>query len=61
MGTAAGTFNNHNTLVRSSALDRTIMTARAFLAAAFPPIDQPTNTSYLPDGQQVCGGGCEGV
>ncbi len=53
MGTANGSFNNFNTLFRSSALDRTIMTARSFLAAVFPAINQPTNTTYLPGREQV--------
>ena len=56
VGTPDGVFNNYNTLVRSSALDRTIMTARSFLDAVFPPINLPTDTKYLPDGQQVCTG-----
>lgn len=53
VGSPDGLFNNYNTLVRSSSLDRTIMTARSFLDGAFPPINQPTATKYLPDGQQV--------
>lgn len=43
--------------VRSSSLDRTIMTARAFLDGAFPPLNAPTPDRYLPDGQQVAGCG----
>lgn len=53
MGSPDGEFNNFNTLVRSSSLDRTIMTARSFLDAVFPPINQPTPERYLPDGQQA--------
>jgi hypothetical protein len=53
VGTPDGPFNNYNVLARSSSLDRTIMTARSFLDAVFPPINTPTNDSYLPDGQQV--------
>lgn len=94
VGTPNGTWNNFNSLFRSSALDRTIMTARSFLDAVgplcrcaaprqaaghgagmrrqrrarrrrpplptsshllqvFPPINMPTDTQYLPDGQQV--------
>ncbi|KAL4457857.1 hypothetical protein ABPG75_012722 [Micractinium tetrahymenae] len=53
VGTADGTWNNFNTLFRSSALDRTIMTARSFLDAVFPPMNVPTTSQYLPDGQQV--------
>ncbi|PRW05761.1 acid phosphatase [Chlorella sorokiniana] len=53
VGSPDGLFNNFNTMVRSSSLDRTIMTARSFLDGAFPPINQPTATKYLPDGQQV--------
>lgn len=53
VGTPNGTWNNFNSLFRSSALDRTIMTARSFLDAVFPPINPPTDTQYLPDGQQV--------
>lgn len=40
VGTPNGTWNNFNSLFRSSALDRTIMTARSFLdavSAAAPP------------------------
>lgn len=50
-------FNNYNMLVRSSGLDRTIMTALSFLDGALPP--NPSNVSenkYLPDGQQVGSG-----
>jgi hypothetical protein len=57
VGQADGAFNHYNTLIRSSALDRTIMTARSFLDAVFPSINQPTNTSYLPDGQQASSSG----
>lgn len=53
VGSADGIFNNFNTLIRSSSLDRAIMTARSFLDAVFPPINQPTDTTYLPDRQQV--------
>lgn len=53
VNTPGGTWNNYNTLVRSSSLDRTIMTARTFLAAVFPPIDPSTPSRYLPDGSQV--------
>lgn len=53
VGSADGIFNNFNTLLRSSSLDRAIMTARSFLDAVFPPINQPTDTTYLPDRQQV--------
>lgn len=53
VGTPDGAFNNFNTLIRSSALDRTVMTARSFLDAVFPSINQPSDTAYLPDGQQA--------
>ena len=46
-------FNNYNTLVRSSALDRTVQSAIGFLSGIFPADDVPTSTSYLPSGQQV--------
>ena len=53
VGTPDGAFNNFNVLARSSSLDRTIMTARSFLDAVFPPINAPTAARYLPDRQQV--------
>jgi hypothetical protein len=53
LGSPDGHFNNFNTLFRSSALDRAIMTARSFLDGVFPPVNQATATTYLPDGQQA--------
>lgn len=58
VGTADGEWNNHNTLFRSSALDRTIMTADSFLAGVFPAIDNVTAMRYLPSGEQVRARGC---
>lgn len=60
INTTQGTFNAYNTLVRSSGLDRTISTARSFLAGSFPPNNNATvpSSQYsidagLPDGEQV--------
>lgn len=46
-------FSNYNLLVRSSALDRTIMTALSFLDGVLPPLNNATADRYLPDGEQV--------
>lgn len=47
-------FDNYNTLVRSSALDRTVSTALSFLAGLFPAIPaNPSPTRFLPSGAQV--------
>ncbi len=37
LGAPGAAFNNYNTLIQSSALDRTLLSANAFLAGAFPP------------------------
>ena len=39
-----------NVLVTSSALDRTLQSARSFLAGVFQDLNTPTPTQYLPDG-----------
>ena len=46
-------FSNYNLNVRSSALDRTIMTALSFLTGVLPPLNNATATRFLPDGQQA--------
>jgi hypothetical protein len=46
-------FSNFNLLANSSALDRTIMSADSFLAGVFPSLNNVSNSSYLPNGQQV--------
>ena len=47
-------FNNYNTLVRSSSLDRTIQSAVSFLSGVFTAQpDAATDSAYLPTGQQV--------
>jgi len=48
-----GVFNSYNTLIRSSGLDRTISTARAFLDGVFPSSVALADSTGLPDGQQV--------
>ena len=47
-------FNNFNTLVRTSALDRTVQSAVSFLSGVFPALYNATVVAYLPSGQQVC-------
>ena len=49
-------FNNYNTLVRSSALDRTVQSVVSFLAGIFPAVEKVSPSEYLPSGQQVCMG-----
>ncbi len=46
-------FNEYNTLVRSSALSRSVQSAISFLAGIFSGLDNTTATAYLPTGQQV--------
>lgn len=46
-------FNNFNMDIRSSGLDRTIMTALSFLTGVLPPENNATEERFLPDGQQV--------
>ena len=53
INTTQGVFNAYNTLVRSSGLDRTISTARAFLDGAFPTLSSNILGTGLADGQQV--------
>lgn len=51
---SAGTaFNNYNVLVRSSALDRTLVSSQAFLRGTFPPDLLAGNATGLPGGQEV--------
>ena len=54
-GTPDGAYNAYNTLVRSSALERTVATARAFFDGAFPALAQPPADRGLPDGEQARG------
>lgn len=60
IGTPGVHFHAYNTLIRSSGLDRTISTARAFTDGAFPSLTDAVdtdgaaaNTTGLPDGEQV--------
>ena len=47
------TFSNYNVRVVSSALDRTLLSAHAFLSGAFPAgAYTPTASAFLPDGAQ---------
>eukprot|EP00775_Hariotina_reticulata_P004333 gene4333-4586_t len=46
-------FSNFNLLANSSALDRTIMSANSFFAGTFPSLNNVSNSSYLPNGQQL--------
>jgi hypothetical protein len=55
VGSAA--FHRYNTLVRSSYLDRTVMSAMSFTAGAFPNRNDISDTRWLPNALQV-GGGC---
>jgi hypothetical protein len=45
--------SNYNLYARSSALDRTIMTALGFLDGMLPPLNNATAGRFLPDGEQV--------
>lgn len=60
LGSPGVHFHAYNSLVRSSGLDRTISTARAFTDGAFPSLDDAVDTdgaaanaTGLPDGEQV--------
>lgn len=53
VGDAGVGYSNYNVLVTSSALDRSLLSARSFLAGLFEDVNTPTPSLYLPDGSQV--------
>jgi lysosomal acid phosphatase len=56
VNTPGVTFSNYNLYTRSSALDRTIMTALSFLDGVLPSLNNATAARFLPDGEQVRAG-----